>query len=179
MKFHRTRQLASRFGDQIDEFKTALRAAPEPNLRWDFLRGRRTLSAVWWALKNEHSSPREMALAVFIGVVIGCSPLYGFHVLLCLFVAFAFRLNKLVVWLGSNVSLPMFAPFLAYLSIQCAHLMLHGSLAEVSMSGLRDEGALDLIVYWFIGFIPVGAVLGLFFAALMLWRMPQQKSEET
>ena len=183
MKFHRTRKLASLFRNELSELKGALQKAPEPELRWDFLRARRTLLKVWWALKNEHSSPREMALAVCVGVVIGSSPLYGFHVVLCLFVAFAFRLNKLVVWLGSNVSLPIFAPFLAYLSIQCAHLMLHGSLADVSLTALREDGGLDLIGkwvgYWFVGFLPVGAVLGLLFAMLVLWRMPRDTEEES
>ena len=122
-------------------------------------------------LRNEHSSPPRMAVAIFLGVLIGCSPFYGFHVILCLVLAFVFRLNKLVVWLGSNVSLPIFAPFLTFLSIQCGHLMIHGELADVTLEAIRETGALELFWYWTVGFLPVGTLLGLAFALLVLLKM--------
>jgi len=171
------RSLLARFGEEVDGLKAALAAAPEPELHWDFLGGRRTLHRVWWALKNEHASPPRMAAAVFLGVLIGCSPFYGFHVVLCLLLAFVFRLNKLVVWLGSNVSLPIFAPFLAFASIQCAHLLLHGELADVSVAGLRESGPVELVCYWMVGFLPVGSVLGVVTALLVLWRMQPEEAE--
>jgi len=169
--------LISRFREELDGLKGALARAPEPELSWDFMGSRRTLVRVWWALKQEHSTPARMAVAVFVGVLIGTSPFYGFHVILCLLVAFLFRLNKLVVWLGSNVSLPMIAPFLAFFSIQCGHLMIHGRLSEVSLDVIQRDGATGLLWYWVLGFLPVGAVLGLVFALLVLWRLrPEEAS---
>ncbi len=112
-----------------------------------------------------------MAAAIFLGVLIGCSPFYGFHVVLCLVLAFAFRLNKLVVWLGSNVSLPVFAPFLTFLSVQCGYLMLHGELAEVTVETIRKTGALELFWYWTVGFLPVGSLLGAACSLLVLLKM--------
>ncbi|MBJ96030.1 MAG: hypothetical protein CMP23_16320 [Rickettsiales bacterium] len=156
---------------ELDAFKKALQSAPEPELSWDFLAIRRSLLRLWSVLKNEHSSPPRIAAAVFLGIVIGCSPFYGFHVILCLALAFLLRLNKLVVWLGCNVSLPIFAPFLTFASIQCGHLLVHGSWAEISVQLIRDTPALQWFGYWTLGFIPVGSLLGGAFAALVLLKL--------
>jgi len=156
---------------ELNSFKAALAEAPEPDLEWDVLSVRRSSSRGWWVLRNEHSSPPRMAAAIFLGVLIGCSPFYGFHVILCLVLAFVFRLNKLVVWLGSNVSLPVFAPFLTFLSIQCGYLMIHGELADVTLETIRETGALDLFWYWTVGFLPVGSALGVACSLLVLIKM--------
>jgi uncharacterized protein (DUF2062 family) len=157
---------------ELESFKNLLQKSPEPELSWDFFSVRRTSLRVWWVLRREHSSPSRLATAIFVGVLIGCSPFYGFHVILCLVIAFVFRLNKFVVWLGSNVSLPVFAPFLTFASIQCGHILLHGEPAEVNLQQIQETGALELFWYWTIGFLPVGGFLGAFFALIVFFKLP-------
>ena len=156
---------------ELDALKNALAEAPEPEVSWDLFSVRRASTRIWWVLRHEHCSPPRMAAAIFLGVLIGCSPFYGFHVILCLVLAFVFRLNKLVVWLGSNVSLPIFAPFLTFLSIQCGHLIVHQTLADISLAGIRATGALELFWYWTLGFVPVGSVLGAAFGLIVLLKL--------
>lgn len=50
--------------------------------------------------------PHRLALALSVGVFIAFSPLFGLHIVLGLFVAWAFRLNTTAVILGALVSNP-------------------------------------------------------------------------
>ncbi len=51
-------------------------------------------------------SPHRLALAFAVGVFIAFSPTLGLHVLSCLLVAWAFRLNKLVVLTATLINNP-------------------------------------------------------------------------
>lgn len=148
------------------EFHAAVESAPAPDLRWDLLGLRVWLHKVWWRLVHEHAEPHRIALAVFVGVIVGTSPFFGFHLILCILLALALRLNKLTVWLAANVSLPIFAPFLAFASAQVGHLLLHGGLSSLTLAEVKAR-PLDLLGWWLLGFPIVGAVLGLVLSAIV------------
>ena len=48
-------------------------------------------------LWHEHTEPSRVAWAVFVGCLVGCTPLFGLHLPLCVALAWLFRLNKIVV----------------------------------------------------------------------------------
>ena len=148
------------------EFRAAVDSAPEPDIGWDVWGLRRYLHKVWFRLVHEHAEPWRIAAAVFVGVIIGSSPFFGFHLLLCIVFAMALRLNKLTMWLAANVSLPIFAPFLAFTSAQVGHLMLHGRWADFTLEQVR-EAPMDLLTWWLVGFPVVGALLGVVLAAVV------------
>ncbi|PKV52975.1 glycosyltransferase involved in cell wall biosynthesis [Aquimarina sp. MAR_2010_214] len=68
-------------------------------------------------LENQ-DSPQKKALSVALGVFIGISPLWGFHTVLVLFLAVFFKLNKVIAFAFSNVSLPPFIPFIIFISLK-------------------------------------------------------------
>lgn len=115
---------------------------------------------IWWRLLHEHVEPARLGLAVFVGVMIGLSPFYGFHVVAALACAMLFRLNKLTIWLGTNVSFPILSPFFAFISCQLGHLVLKGRFMEIGLVALREMRMRDLFVYWAVGFPVQGMVLG-------------------
>jgi len=151
-------------------FRAAVAAAPEPRTRRPLPRVLRLLYRIGWCLLHEHGEPGPLALAVFIGVIIGTSPFYGLHLLLCVLFAMALRLNKLAMWLAANVSLPIFAPFLGFASVQAGHFMLRGDFAGLSPEDVRAARLLDLMLYWLVGFPLVGAALGAVLAGIV-WRV--------
>jgi uncharacterized protein (DUF2062 family) len=63
-------------------------------------------------------SSEKKALSIALGVLIGLSPLWGFHTVVVLFLAILFNLNKLIAFAFSNVSLPPFIPFVLYFSLK-------------------------------------------------------------
>ncbi|MBI4843790.1 MAG: DUF2062 domain-containing protein [Nitrospirae bacterium] len=53
-----------------------------------------------------HDSPHRIALAFAVGVFMGNSPFLGFHYIGGIFLAWLFRLNKLVAFVGVSVNNP-------------------------------------------------------------------------
>ncbi len=53
-----------------------------------------------------NESPHRIALTFSIGLFIGISPFIGMHTILALLVAFIFRLNKIIILLGTYVTNP-------------------------------------------------------------------------
>ncbi|MCO4772498.1 MAG: DUF2062 domain-containing protein [Deltaproteobacteria bacterium] len=171
--------------DEAGGFRDAFAAAPEPPLGWDVFGGRRALHKLGWLLLREHTAPRELALAVLVGVMIGATPFYLFHTALVLLLAFAFRLNKLAVWIASNVSFPVVAPFLTFASVQVGHLILEGGWLPLTLAGVRELYAtrgpvgfgVDLWLAWLVGCVPVGLALGSLFASITYGVARSRRSE--
>ena len=155
-------------GEEARSFRAALKAAPEPEIGWDVLGTRRLMRKLFWLLLREHTEPSKLGVAVFVGVLIGSSPFYLLHTALVLLAAFALRLNKLAVWIASNVSFPLVAPFLVFVSVQVGHMILHGEWLPLTLEGAREMTTgrgflrlgIDLWVAWFVGSLPVGSGLG-------------------
>ena len=59
------------------------------------------------ALLRQGATPEQLAWSVAVGVVIGINPLIGSTTLLCLAVAFLFRLNIIASQLANHLSYPL------------------------------------------------------------------------
>ncbi len=62
-------------------------------------------------------SNRTKAFSIALGVFIGFSPFWGFHTLLTISLSVLFKLNKILAFVASNVSLPPFIPFIIIASL--------------------------------------------------------------
>lgn len=62
-------------------------------------------------------SNRTKAFSVALGVFIGFSPFWGFQTLLVISLSVLFKLNKVLAFVASNVSLPPFIPFIIAVSL--------------------------------------------------------------
>lgn len=85
-------------------------------------------------------SNRTKAFSIALGVFIGFSPLWGFHTLLTISLAVLFKLNKVLAFVASNVSLPPFIPF-----IIAASLFLGAPFVEGDSNILSQELNFELI----------------------------------
>ena len=72
---------------------------------------------------HNNDSPRKKALSIALGIFIGLSPLWGFHTVIVIFLAILFRLNKVIAFAFSNISLPPFIPFVLYASSKVGQLI--------------------------------------------------------
>lgn len=136
---------------------------------------RKRLHALWYQLKTENSSPSRLAASVFTGIFFGVVPLYGIQTLICIAVAWAFRLNKLTVVTAAQISLPIFAPFLIAAGIAIGDFVRFGTIRAPDVSQGRtflEELWLfggqfpDLFVSCFVGDTLLGLVLGAIGAAV-------------
>ncbi len=62
-------------------------------------------------------SNRIKAFSIALGVFIGLSPFWGFQTLLVISLSVLFKLNKVLAFVASNVSLPPFIPFIIAASL--------------------------------------------------------------
>lgn len=66
---------------------------------------------------DSDGSNRTKAFSIALGVFIGFSPFWGFHTLLTISLSVLFKLNKVLAFVASNVSLPPFIPFIIVASL--------------------------------------------------------------
>jgi uncharacterized protein (DUF2062 family) len=52
------------------------------------------------------------ALSISCGLLVGVTPLYGLHTIIILFLASVFRLNKVISFLFTRISIPPIFPFI-------------------------------------------------------------------
>lgn len=129
---------------------------PEPGPRR--LRPSR-LTALLHRFRTEGDTPIRQALAIGLGLYIGATPFWGFHLLIVFVVGGALRLNRFKMYMASHISNPLIAPFLYGLEIQVGAWARTGEmhsfakLTELHLTGV----ALDILV----GSVIVGGVLGL------------------
>ncbi|MCF6343024.1 MAG: DUF2062 domain-containing protein, partial [Bacteroidales bacterium] len=108
------------------------------------------------------------------GVFIGIVPIWGFQMLAAAFLAHFLRLNKVLVLLASNISIPPMIPFIIYFSYKTGGLFVNNPqtfnadtlahLKEKVMTGhfydtLNEFGY--SIIQYVLGSLVFGFVLGL------------------
>ena len=115
---------------------------------------------LWRTLKNEHSTPKDVAWAVGIGVYAGCTPAVGFHGWVAVGLAALCRKNKLWAWVGSRISNIFFLPWIILAEIQIAHRVRAGRWLALSVDEVRAAGP-AMLLDWLLGSVAVGLTLGL------------------
>ena len=78
-------------------------------------------------LANHNESPNKMASAVGLGLFMGILPVWGFQMLLAAFFAHLLKINKVIVLVASNISLPPMIPFIIYFSYRTGGLFIKGN----------------------------------------------------
>lgn len=122
-------------------------------------------------LLAEHTSPAQLALGVFFGCVVGCLPLFGLHLPICIVVALVLGLNKLVVYGAANLSIPPMIPILGFSSVQLGELLRFGRLLQLDRAQFTWQNAKPLaqqfFASWMIGGAALGAGIGLVFGTVV------------
>lgn len=72
-----------------------------------------------------HRTGIETALALGLGVLVGTTPFFGFHIILCVILAFVFRMNVVFVIIGSHLPNPLLLPFVLVASTHIGAKWLH------------------------------------------------------
>jgi uncharacterized protein (DUF2062 family) len=79
-------------------------------------------------------SPAQIAFAVALGNSIGFIPIIGTHTVAAIGLAYLFRINPLIVLLGTQISNPITYPFQLFISAEIGSLILNGGFLEIEFS---------------------------------------------
>jgi uncharacterized protein (DUF2062 family) len=119
-------------------------------------------------LRTEGGTPARDAVAIGTGVFVGCSPFYGLHLAICWLAGRLLRLNRLKMYLASNVSNPVMAPFLILAELQAGAWIRRGAAHPLSIETVRTTDPWVFGADVLVGSLIVGGSLGVI-AGLLTW----------
>src|SRR5262245_22200487 len=139
---------------------------PEPRSWWPTrTRVRQWFHELHFTLRTEGGSPGRLAAAIAIGTLVGCTPLYGTHLALCVALASLFRLNRALTYLAAHINNPLTMPWLLALSYGIGHRLIEGVWPPWSVSQVFGAGLLAIGRDVLVGSLALGAVLGTVFGS--------------
>lgn len=98
-----------------------------------------------------------------VGLLIGVTPLYGFHLILVVAVCLPLRLDAPVAYLAANISNPFIAPFLSFTEIEIGSFLRTGHATDISMTTIKSGGIGPYVRDVMVGtlvFAPALAIVG-------------------
>lgn len=119
--------------------------------------------------------PIKKSLSIGFGVFMGIFPIWGYQMLVGVALAHWMRLNKALVLVASNISIPPLIPFIIYGSYKLGTFFVSDPKDDfLFIQGLSLENIKDNLVQYIIGAIVLaivaGAVFGLFTYAYLALR---------
>ena len=113
----------------------------------------------------QHRSPLRVALALWLGLVVGCTPTIGFQIFLCIGLSLLLRLNLPIMYAAANISIPPMIPLLGLVSVQLGERLLRGRWVTLSASHFAAATLRDsfhrFFWAWLLGGVVLGSLLGL------------------
>lgn len=117
-----------------------------PRNFYRYLRRNSMRSILKEILKKDNETPNKVALGLGFGVFMGIVPIWGFQMIVAGFLAHIFKLNKALVILAANISIPPMIPILIFFSYQSGYFIHNGDfeslqnisnvISEISTNGL-------------------------------------------
>ncbi|MES2566239.1 MAG: DUF2062 domain-containing protein [Bacteroidota bacterium] len=107
-----------------------------------------------------HESPEKKALSVGIGLFFGIVPIWGFQFALAILAAVFFKLNKVIVGLTAQISVPPMIPFVLYASVKTGEIILNKKV-NLDFSKLLTLEALNNIFVYYVGATVLSVIAGI------------------
>lgn len=110
----------------------------------DFIRGFKKKGFKKFFLENvleSGDSNHKKAFSIALGVFIGIVPLWGLQTVTVLFLAYVLRLNKLIAFAFSNVSIPPVIPFIVVASLYLGGLAVNNThpITDFSVDSIKQN----------------------------------------
>lgn len=114
-------------------------------------------------LFNRDETPSVTAISVAFGIFMGIAPVWGFQLLIAITVAIALRLNKALVILSANISIPPMIPVIIFFSYEMGSVWVGNTSSPLK---LNNSITLESIHINFIQYL-YGSITLAFLAALI------------
>lgn len=114
---------------------------------------------------NSEESVKSIVLSVSFGVFMGVIPIWGYQLAAALILAHFFKLNKAMVALAANISIPPFIPFILYGSLKTGQWILNRP-SNIFKEEISLENVKNHLIEYLIGSVVFAVVLALVFGLL-------------
>lgn len=95
-----------------------------------------------------------------LGVLIGVTPLWGFHLPIGVSVAHVLRLNKVITGIATNISIPPLVPLIIFASYKLGEWLVPNAVAMEYGSSISAKVIQENLMQYVIGNIIFGLILG-------------------
>jgi glycosyltransferase involved in cell wall biosynthesis len=148
----------------------------------DFIRSFKK-KTFWQALRNSLFNPEETdhikALSIGFGIFMGIVPIWGFQLAVAIALAFLLRLNKALVIIAANISIPPMIPLILFLSHTTGGYWMGDKAQYILFDKSITLEMLQHSVYQYvIGAITLATIAGFIFggAAFLVLKATRSKS---
>ena len=118
-----------------------------------------------------HETALKKAISVGVGLFFGIVPIWGFQFGLAIFTAIFFKLNKVIVGLSAQISIPPLIPFVLLASVKTGEIVLNEKV-DINFSSLYSIESLSKNAFvYYIGAVVlslIAAVLGFIITLITL-----------
>lgn len=121
---------------------------------------KRALAEIHHQIRTEGDTPGKTGWAVGLGTLIGCIPIYGGHLILCIGISRLFRLNAVTTYLAAHINNPLTAVWLLYAEFGVGHWLITGAWPILSVAEFQALTALGLGRDLFLGSLVIGTFTG-------------------
>jgi len=109
----------------------------------------------------------NITFAVMLGLFMGVAPVWGYQMLIAFALAHILKLNKVIVLVTSNISIPPMIPLIIYGSFKLGGLFIESNkLNLIYDKGLSLDLIKDNIVQYLVGSLALGIALAIVFGIL-------------
>ena len=106
------------------------------------------------------------SLSVAFGVFMGIIPIWGFQLVAAIALAFLFRLNKPLVILFANISIPPMIPLILFLSIVCGKFWIANANIPLFDSALNLETIKPFFIQYILGSVSLAILASVVFGTI-------------
>jgi len=120
---------------------------------------------------HSEDSTAKITLSVMLGIFMGIAPIWGYQLITAISLAYLLRLNKILVIVAANISIPPLIPFILYLSFVTGSIVM-GQGAQLNLvSPVTLAFVKNNLFQYVIGSLTLAVILSLFFGLIMYFFM--------
>lgn len=110
---------------------------------------------------NEEESIQKKSLSVTVGIFFGIVPIWGYQLVSAIAAAYFFKLNKAIVIITANISIPIFLPFILYASLKTGEIVTKQQ-SSITISTISLENIKSNLYVYITGACVLSVVLSIF-----------------
>ncbi len=125
----------------------------------------------------------KIAFAIMLGLFMGVAPVWGYQMLIAFGLAHLLKLNKVLVLVASNISIPPMIPIILFASFKTGGFFIDANRLTLQYSTVNFEMIKDNLLQYLIGSLAFGVILAITmglisYILLSLFRKKNQLQEE-
>jgi glycosyltransferase involved in cell wall biosynthesis len=120
---------------------------------------------------HSKDSTAKITLSVMLGVFMGIAPIWGYQLITAISLAYLLRLNKFLVIVAAQISIPPLIPVILYLSFITGSIVMGRGAHMVLVSPVTLTFVKTNLFQYIIGSLTLAIILSLFFGMIMYFFM--------